>query len=413
KLSSQNTSITQIKKINKDIQPFDLTMTETKTPSSNSRDDVLQFLETLDTYSQTTAAGTPGSTPADTTQSVLDFLDQITQSTPASNPSESNPKQGNQNNSSVNQNGSAEQQTNQPESQKQSGAWSWGGLLATATTAYQTATTVVDNSVKEALETVRTNEATKKLEERVRGIVNKEAIEKLGSDLKTLSLNTLTTVVNAVVPPISQYEVVEVWLSHDMVGYVGLESLVYRAFMKVMEQVEGGDIVVRKSDEIKRDPDDDSYRDLNVCEGFIEAVGLAKANIEQVIKKHYKPEIDNEKSKSTDQSICPVFMAIQPTKANPYSLQNKSEDTADPDQYLFYVIVLTDPTHNLTFKTFSQALPVSWLDIPYEENEWVEAKMVSVIKLAVQSIAQDYVWHRMTSSDGRPQSNDDNSNIAS
>ncbi|CAG8698081.1 13626_t:CDS:2, partial [Dentiscutata heterogama] len=129
---------------------------------------------------------------------------------------------------------------------------------------------------------------TKKFEEKVRGFVNKEAIEKIGSDLKTLSLSTLTTVVNAVVPPISQYEVVEVWLSHDMVGYVGLESL-----------------------------------------------------------------------------------------------------------------------------TFSQALPVSWLDVPYEENEWVEAKMVSVIKLAVQSIAQDYVWHRMTATDGQNQSNVDNSNIAS
>ncbi|CAG8576011.1 15492_t:CDS:2 [Dentiscutata erythropus] len=397
-------------------------MTETKTPS-NSRDDVLQFLETLDTYSQTTATanpatGTPGSTPADTTQSVLDFLDQITQSTPASNPSDSIPKQDSQSNASVKQNSSVENKTNQAETQKQSGAWSWGGLLATATTAYQTASTVVDNSVKEALETfetVRTNEATKKLEEKVRGFVNKEAIEKIGSDLKTLSLSTLSSVVNAVVPPISQYEVVEVWLSHDMVGYVGLESLVYRAFMKVMEQVEGGDVVVRKSDEIKRDPEDESRRDLNVCEGFIEAVGLAKANNEQVIKKHYKPpQIVDEKINDTEQqSICPVFMAIQPTKANPYSLQNKSDAISDPDQYLFYVIVLTDPTHNLTFKTFSQALPVSWLDVPYEENEWVEAKMVSVIKLAVQSIAQDYVWHRMTATDGQNQSNIDNSNIAS
>ncbi|KAF0488453.1 maintenance of telomere capping protein 1 [Gigaspora margarita] len=394
-------------------------MTETKIPS-NSRDDVLQFLETLDTYSQTNAAanpaaGTPGSTPADTTQSVLDFLDQITQSTPAPNPSESTSKQDSQSNASMKQNESAEKETIQAETQKQSGAWSWGGLLATATTAYQTASIVVDNSVKEALETVRTNEATKKLEERVRGIVNKEAIEKIGADLKTLSLSTLTTVVNAVVPPISQYEVVEVWLSHDMVGYVGLESLVYRAFMKVMEQVEGGDVVVRKSEEIKRDPDDESHKDLNVCEGFIEAVGLAKANIEQVIKKHYKPpQIDNENIKDTEQqSICPVFMAIQPTKANPYSLQNQSDTVSDPDQYLFYVIVLTDPTHNLTFKTFSQALPVGWLDIPYEENEWVEAKMVSVIKLAVQSIAQDYVLHRMTANDGQNQSNDDNSNIVS
>ena len=98
-----------------------------------------------------------------------------------------------------------------------------------------------------------------------------------GSDIRNFSLNTLTTVVNAVVPPISQYEIVEVWLTHDMIGYVGLESLVYRAFMKVMEQVEGGDIIVRKGNDSKMDDsEDDTYRELNVCEGFIEAVGIAK-----------------------------------------------------------------------------------------------------------------------------------------
>ncbi len=96
-------------------------------------------------------------------------------------------------------------------------------------------------------------------------------------------------------------------------------------------------------------------------------------------------------------------MAIQPTKANPYSLPINNEITTDPEQYLFYVIVLSDPTHNLNFKTVSQALPASWIDVPYEENEWIEAKMVSAIKLAVQIIAQDYVWHRMTAGEGQKQ----------
>ncbi|CAG8658716.1 13065_t:CDS:2, partial [Acaulospora colombiana] len=386
-------------------------MTETKPPSSNSREDVLQFLETLDTYSQATPATSPASvapvgTPADT-QSVLDFLDQITQSTPTTTTTELSMKIDSQTNVPLKQERIAEQpehQQVQAETQKQ-GAWSWGGLLQTASTAYKSASSVVDNSVKGALatvETVRTNEATKKFEEKVRGMVNKEAIEKIGSDLKTLGLNTLTTVVNAVVPPISQYEVVEVWLAHDMVGYVGVESLVYKAFMKVMDQVEGGDIVVRKGNESKKRDSEEESKNLNVCEGFAEAVGLAKANIEQIIKKHYKPsELDQnhiqmelqsqEILKDVPTTICPVFMAIQPTKANPYVISsNQSESISDSEQYLFYVIVLIDPTHNLTFKTFSQALPVSWLDIPYDENEWVEAKMVSTIKLAVQTIAQDY-----------------------
>ena len=132
-----------------------------------------------------------------------------------------------------------------------------------------------------------------------------------------------------------------------------------------------------------------------------------------MIKKHYKPPPSiSEKIKEQDQekllrdiptTTCPVFMAIQPTKANPYSLPTNSEITTDSEQYLFYVIVLTDPTHKLSFKTISQALPVSWLDIPHEDNEWVEIKMVSTIKLAVKTIAQEYVWHRMTASEEHQQ----------
>jgi hypothetical protein len=62
-----------------------------------------------------------------------------------------------------------------------------------------------------------------------------------------------------------------------MVGYVGLESLVYTAFMKVIENVEGGDVVVRRGNESKKhDSEDETYRELNVCEGFIEAAGIAK-----------------------------------------------------------------------------------------------------------------------------------------
>ncbi|CAB4400690.1 unnamed protein product [Rhizophagus irregularis] len=288
-------------------------MTETKPPTSNAGEDVLQFLETLDNYSQTTATNqeTGGQPPADT-QSVLDFLDQF------ANAQNNSSTKGGDNQSSLaeqpeqppqpppqQQKQNQQQISSETQEQKQEGAWSWGG-----------------------------------------------------TDLRNLGLSTLTTVVNAVVPPISQYEIVEVWLTHDM--------------------VEGGDIVVRKGNESKSyDSEDEVHRELNVCEGFIEAGGIAKANIEQMIKKHYKPPPSiNEKIKEQDQqellrdiptTTSPVFMAIQPTKANPCSLPTNSETSTDSEKYLFYVIVLTDPTHKLTFKTVSQALPVSWLDIPHEE----------------------------------------------
>ncbi|CAJ0643041.1 5509_t:CDS:2 [Entrophospora sp. SA101] len=336
-------------------------MTEKKS-STNSQEDVLQFLEDLDTYS--TNPSTIETRTEDDVQSVLDYVDQIVQTSTT--------------NTSVKQ--GSEQKLQKDEASgsddNNSGAWSWGNILASASTAYKTASTVVDSSVKGALatvETVRANEATKKLEEKVR------------SDLKSLSLNTLTTVVNAVVPPISQYEIVEVWLAHDMIGYIGLESIVYRGFIKVMEQVEGGDIIVKKgnNNETKKvNITDELYRDLNVCEGFVEAIKLAKES----------------QQRETPSIICPVFMSIQPTKANPYVIPTLSSSTPSTDNvsenFLFFVIVLTDPTHNLTFETYSQALPISWLDVKYEENEWVEDKMVASIKLAVQTIAQDYVWHQ-------------------
>ena len=55
----------------------------------------------------------------------------------------------------------------------------------------------------------------------------------LGQDFKRVGLSTLTDILNVVAPPISEHEVIQVWLSHDMKGYEGVESLVYRALARV------------------------------------------------------------------------------------------------------------------------------------------------------------------------------------
>ena len=54
-----------------------------------------------------------------------------------------------------------------------------------------------------------------------------------GNDFKRVGLSTLTDILNVVAPPISEHEVIQVWLSHDMAGYDGVESLVYRALSRV------------------------------------------------------------------------------------------------------------------------------------------------------------------------------------
>lgn len=53
------------------------------------------------------------------------------------------------------------------------------------------------------------------------------------SDLKAVSLSTFNDILNVVAPPIAEHEVIQVWLSHDLEGYDGVETLVYRALARV------------------------------------------------------------------------------------------------------------------------------------------------------------------------------------
>ena len=54
-----------------------------------------------------------------------------------------------------------------------------------------------------------------------------------GNEFKNVGFSTLNEILNVVAPPISEHEVIQVWLSHDMEGYDGVESVVYRALARV------------------------------------------------------------------------------------------------------------------------------------------------------------------------------------
>jgi hypothetical protein len=67
----------------------------------------------------------------------------------------------------------------------------------------------------------------------------------------------------------------------------------------------------------------------------------------------------------------------------------------DQSSHMAFTLVLSDPKHQLEFQGLSQSIPKRWLEIPYEENEWVEEKLVRILRLALTTIAQEYVWTRM------------------
>lgn len=48
-------------------------------------------------------------------------------------------------------------------------------------------------------------------------------------------MKSLQDIIHAVAPPIAEHEIIEVQLSYDMVGYDGIENLVYKSLAKVGE----------------------------------------------------------------------------------------------------------------------------------------------------------------------------------
>ncbi|GAN04399.1 conserved hypothetical protein [Mucor ambiguus] len=376
-----------------------------KKQSENSLSEAEKFLESLnlpDSQTQETDEQETKTDPND----IMSFLDEIsnypTEDDAATDNKKRDTKPTETTPSTITVEQPAQQYTQeqqkpqaQTQAQEQEGGWkSWGNSFwSQASAAVKTTTEQINRSVA-------SDSATKLLESRVKtlqNLVNKENIEKLGTGLKNLT----TTLLETVAPPISEHELVEVWLAYDMVGYTGLEALVYRAFARVMEHTESGQVVVRNpnsDDAVNKEDMDPAHRDLNMCDSALDGTKLAKANIDHLIKQHFVPEEKKQGETYNPQSgavpviHCPVFMAIQPVKMTMAPI-----DEEDTEQHqLGFIILLVDPTHHLKFKTYSQSLPLNWLDIPYEENEWVEDKMVDIIRMSVTSIAQDYVWTRMS-----------------
>lgn len=62
---------------------------------------------------------------------------------------------------------------------------------------------------------------------------------------------------------------------------------------------------------------------------------------------------------------------------------------------LYFIVSLQDPVNDIQFTTVSQPAPGDWLDVPYERSDWVEERLVDVIRTSVEVLAQDYVSTRM------------------
>ncbi|GAA5924780.1 uncharacterized protein JCM15063_005730 [Sporobolomyces koalae] len=306
----------------------------------------------------------------------------------------------------------------------QTGGWGWSSVWSTASTAINQASqlahqarTVAEEQVKanagglgEGLMKAWNHEGTgedgsgvRKWTEGVQGLVKGANLEGLGKELKSTTLKSLTDLLNAVAPPIAEHEVIQVSLSHDMKGYDGVENLVYRGFSKIMDQIEGGTLMVNRAEtgqveqEATGGNDNEEERNLNVLDGLEAGWNLAQTTLDQLIATTYKPSTSNDQSDSVTVPVtnCPVYLRLQPVLAKLPAFPTPTNAGAVTPEHLFFLILLIDPTHGLTHHTMSQPLPRAWLDIPFEENEWVEEFMVDAIRGATEVVAQEYITGRM------------------
>ena len=231
-----------------------------------------------------------------------------------------------------------------------------------------------------------------------------------GQELRNVGFSTLTELINAVAPPIAEHEVIQIWLSHDMKGYEGVESLVYRALARIMEQVEGGDLVVNRGNESRpAEGTSGKERDIGAVEGLETALKLAAADLEEVIKSEtLQAKVSKAQSSSGDATssnpttYSSVFLRIQPFFSSPIpapklpiSEEKESTTAAIPPQQLQFVLHLVDLKHNIVHTTITQTVPAVWLEI-WDEYEWVEDLVVDVLRVGVEIIGEEYLVSRMS-----------------
>ncbi|CEH14536.1 Maintenance of telomere capping protein 1, Mtc1 [Ceraceosorus bombacis] len=278
-----------------------------------------------------------------------------------------------------------------------------------------------------------TQEAARELQSRgwgiaqgVRGFVKDAGLEKLGEDLTAASRKGWLEIINAVAPPISEHEVIQVTLSHDMIGYDGIADVVFKVLQSVMEaQMDRGteqQLVVNKAPEprpsgeaktveesspLKQATSDSNERDFRAVIGWDQAREKAENALAKTIASHSAAPPATS-SLTVPITHCPVFVRIQPVLAPlPIfaSTSNAgiskarsvtSKENAEPEEQLWFLLLLQDPGNGCRHTTVSQSVPRSWLDVPFEENAWVEQSLVDVLQNSLSVIGQAYVVERQT-----------------
>ncbi|KAF3935227.1 hypothetical protein ABW19_dt0201543 [Dactylella cylindrospora] len=330
---------------------------------------------------------------------------------------------------------SARVQAPDAQQQQQGGGW-WGGLWSTASAA----ATVAQSTAQSVYKEIQASEEAQRWTKQVKGSV--EGFKELGGELQKRAIPTFTNLLHHIAPPISAHERLHIHTSHDLQNYPSIDPIIHHVFARVMQQVEGGDLlVIQRGSEstAKRNSSlssgwgggpwwrDERKRELGTIKGLEAGIKLAKATAEGFATEYSqrsptfekKPEDPNNPVRKSD-----IFLSLQPVVYPcPFStVLIKPEDAANgevAEEVLSFAIHLSDPKHSLEFTTMSQTCPAKWgdwMDAEFEElpedvqmglangavdpREWIAEWMEETIALAVGIVAQRYVSKRMGVGEG-------------
>jgi hypothetical protein len=90
----------------------------------------------------------------------------------------------------------------------------------------------------------------------------------------------------------------------------------------------------------------------------------------------------------------PIYLHLQPVLvplpfAEPPSSKEKEADSSVQPKHLTFIVTLHDDVHGLKQSTVTQYSPADWMDVEYERSDWVEERLVDVIRVGVEIVIQE------------------------
>ncbi|KAG7528615.1 hypothetical protein FFLO_06038 [Filobasidium floriforme] len=225
-------------------------------------------------------------------------------------------------------------------------------------------------------------------------------LERLRQDILAGTSHALTELINTVAPPISEHEVVQVWMTHRMKGYDGVESVVYQGVMKMMEQTSSSELEVFFLPSPSTSGHDQSERSINPLEGWEAGWAAVEKDLEGLKMRAGSDERKGEPNPDLPVTTVPIYLHLQPVLvplpfAEPPSSKEKEGAPSVQPKHLTFIVTLHDDVHGLKQSTVTQYSPADWMDVEYERSDWVEERLVDVIRVGVEIVIQEYVAVRM------------------